>query len=228
MPGAFASLLDSGKGCSLCGIAGRQALGMAGRYIVNPLAPRPTHFPGRGQDRDLAVHERRPEPGRHLGLQARAGQARRQGAAGFDKNTGFFTAQVGPLMKSPFKFAQHGESGTWVSEIFPNMAEHVDDMAFIHSCFTETNNHSPALFEINTGFSRMGFPCVGLVGDLRPGNREPEPAGVRRDVRHARPRLAQGPRPELGRRASCRASTRGRRSTPKGARSTTSTAAAQG
>ena len=41
------------------------------------------------------------------------------------------------------------------------MAKHVDDMAFIHSCCTETNNHSPALFEINTGMSRMGFPCVG-------------------------------------------------------------------
>ena len=41
---------------------------------------------------------------------------------GFDKNTGFFTAQVGPVMKSPFKFAQHGESGAWVSEIFPGMA----------------------------------------------------------------------------------------------------------
>ncbi len=64
-------------------------------------------------------------------------------------------------MKSPFKFQQHGQSGAWVSEIFPKMAEHVDDMAFIHSCFTETNNHSPALFEINTGMSRMGFPCVG-------------------------------------------------------------------
>jgi hypothetical protein len=37
----------------------------------------------------------------------------------------------------------------------------VDDLAFIHSCFTETNNHSPALFQINTGMSRMGFPCVG-------------------------------------------------------------------
>ena len=64
-------------------------------------------------------------------------------------------------MKSPFKFAQHGQSGGWVSEIFPNMAEHVDDMAFMHGCFTETNNHSPALFQVNTGFSRMGFPSVG-------------------------------------------------------------------
>jgi hypothetical protein len=80
---------------------------------------------------------------------------------GFDNNTGFFANSVGPLMKSPFAFAQHGQSGTWASEIFPGLAKHVDDMAFIHSCFTETNNHSPALFEINTGFSRMGFPCVG-------------------------------------------------------------------
>jgi hypothetical protein len=80
---------------------------------------------------------------------------------GFDKNTGFFTGNVGPLMKSPFAFAQHGESGSWVSEIFPNLAQHVDDMAFLHSCFTDSNNHSPALFMMNTGTPRMGFPCVG-------------------------------------------------------------------
>lgn len=80
---------------------------------------------------------------------------------GFDQNTGFFRDQVGPVMKSPFRFEQRGQSGAWVSEIFPHLANHVDDMAFIHSCFTETNNHSPALFQINTGFSRMGFPCVG-------------------------------------------------------------------
>ena len=80
---------------------------------------------------------------------------------GFDKNTGFFVNEVGGLMKSPFAFKQHGASGTWASEIFPHTVQHVDDMAFIHSCFTETNNHSPALFQINTGMSRMGFPCVG-------------------------------------------------------------------
>ena len=54
---------------------------------------------------------------------------------------------VGGLMKSPFRFRQRGECGKSVSEIFPNLGEHVDDMAFIHSCFTEPNNHSPALFE---------------------------------------------------------------------------------
>src|SRR5262249_37627614 len=36
-----------------------------------------------------------------------------------------------------------------------------DELAFLHSCWTETNNHSPALFQINTGMSRQGFPCVG-------------------------------------------------------------------
>jgi hypothetical protein len=64
-------------------------------------------------------------------------------------------------MKSPFTWRRHGQSGTWVPEIFPRLARHVDDIAFVHSCHTETNNHSPALFQINTGMSRMGFPCVG-------------------------------------------------------------------
>src|SRR6185436_2971467 len=40
----------------------------------------------------------------------------------------------GPLMQSPFAFKQFGKSGTWVSEIFPNIARMVDDLAFIHSC----------------------------------------------------------------------------------------------
>ena len=80
---------------------------------------------------------------------------------GFDKFTGFFANAVGPLMKSPFKFAKHGECGKPVSEIFPNMAKHVDKMAFVHSGYAKSNNHSPALFMMNTGFTQMGFPCVG-------------------------------------------------------------------
>jgi hypothetical protein len=128
---------------------------------INPMAPRQSHFPSKaknviwlfmnGGPSQVDTWDYKPE------LAKRDGQE----LAGFDKNTGFFTDQVGPLMKSPFNFSQHGQSGTWVSEIFPKMAEHVDQMAFIHSCFTKTNNHSPALFEINTGMSRMGFPCMG-------------------------------------------------------------------
>jgi len=80
--------------------------------------------------------------------------------AGADTKTGFFQTS-GKLLKSPFAFKQYGQSGTWGSEIFPNLVDHVDEMAFVHSCYTDSNNHSPALFQINSGMNRMGFPCVG-------------------------------------------------------------------
>ena len=80
---------------------------------------------------------------------------------GFDKFTGFFSGSVGGLMKSPFEFKRHGECGKPVSSLFPNLAQHVDKMAFVHSGHTESNNHSPALFMMNCGLPRMGYPCVG-------------------------------------------------------------------
>lgn len=80
---------------------------------------------------------------------------------GFDNKTGFFQDAVGPLMKSPFAWKRHGASGSWVSDLFPHLSQHVDKMAFIHSCWTQSNNHSPALFMMNTGVTRMGNPCVG-------------------------------------------------------------------
>ncbi len=80
---------------------------------------------------------------------------------GFDPTTGFFEGAVGPLMKSPFEFKQHGESGAWVSSLFPHLSKHVDKMAFVKSFHTKSNNHSPALFMANTGVTRMGHPCVG-------------------------------------------------------------------
>jgi hypothetical protein len=81
--------------------------------------------------------------------------------AGFDNKTGFFQDAVGPLMKSPFSWRQCGQSGTWANDLFPHLSRHVDKMAFIHSCWTQSNNHSPALFMMNTGVTRMGNPCVG-------------------------------------------------------------------
>jgi hypothetical protein len=80
---------------------------------------------------------------------------------GFDATTAFFHEEVGPLMASPFDFKQYGQSGMWVSSLFPHLAQHVDKMAFIKSFQTNSNNHSPALFMANTGDTRMGRPCVG-------------------------------------------------------------------
>jgi hypothetical protein len=67
----------------------------------------------------------------------------------------------GPLMKSPFSFKQYGQSGAWVSEIFPNIATHVDELAFIHSCKGLSNDHVISHYEWQTGSIQMGFPSVG-------------------------------------------------------------------
>lgn len=72
-----------------------------------------------------------------------------------------FNGKPGPLMKSPFRFNRHGESGAWVCEHYANVAKHVDDFAFIRSCFSESNDHVPALYQINTGIPRPGFPSAG-------------------------------------------------------------------
>jgi len=67
----------------------------------------------------------------------------------------------GPIMKSPFKFKKYGESGVTVSEVFPQVAKHVDDMTFIKACGSEAQNHAPACYMVNSGMIRVGAPCVG-------------------------------------------------------------------
>ncbi|MEY5026827.1 MAG: hypothetical protein RLZZ244_2355 [Verrucomicrobiota bacterium] len=128
---------------------------------LNPLAPKTPPLKARaksviwifanGGPSHVDTFDYKPE------LQKRDGQT----LDGFDPKTGFFPGAAGPLMKSPFEWAQHGQSGTWVSDLFPHVSKHVDKMSFIHSCWTGSNNHSPALFMMNTGITRMGAPCVG-------------------------------------------------------------------
>ncbi len=66
-----------------------------------------------------------------------------------------------PVAPSKFKFAQHGQSGMWLSELLPNTAKCVDDMAFIRSMHTEAINHEPAITEMQTGSQIGGRPCMG-------------------------------------------------------------------
>jgi hypothetical protein len=72
-----------------------------------------------------------------------------------------FFGQPGNLMQSPFRFAQHGETGRWVSDLLPHTAKKVDDLAFIHSMVAKSSNHTPAAFQMNSGFVLNGFPSVG-------------------------------------------------------------------
>ena len=136
-------------------------LDRAGAASLNPLAPKSPPLRARaksviwiftnGGPSQVDTWDYKPE------LAKRDGQP----LEGFDTKTGFFPGSVGPLMKSPFEWQQHGKSGTWTSGLFPHLSQHVDKMTFIHSCWTKSNNHSPALFMMNTGETRMGYPCVG-------------------------------------------------------------------
>src|SRR5687767_8928198 len=159
-------LRRAGGGAGLLALAGLfQEAGLllpsAHGAAVNPLASRPSHFPAKARSVIWLFMNGGPSQVDTWDYKPELDQRDGKDLEGFDKNTGFFTEQVGPVMKSPFKFQQHGECGAWVSEIFPKMAEHVDKMAFLYSCWTDSNNHSPALFKINTGMTRMGFPCLG-------------------------------------------------------------------
>jgi hypothetical protein len=67
----------------------------------------------------------------------------------------------GALMGSPWKFAKHGQCGMDVSELFPHVAKHVDEIAFIRSMYALSNDHAPALFQMNTGSILPGHPSMG-------------------------------------------------------------------
>jgi hypothetical protein len=79
---------------------------------------------------------------------------------GKGENLGFF-GQPGKVMKSPYPFRQHGRSGAWVSSLLPYLANCVDELCFVHSMFARTNNHTPATFQMNSGFTMNGFPSMG-------------------------------------------------------------------
>src|SRR5947209_2596743 len=66
-----------------------------------------------------------------------------------------------PCVAPMFKFAQHGKRGAWVSELLPNIASVVDDIAIVKSLHTEAINHDPAITCIQTGHQLPGRPSLG-------------------------------------------------------------------
>lgn len=79
---------------------------------------------------------------------------------GKGENLGFF-GQPGKVMRSPYEFRQHGRCGAWVSSLLPHLAECVDELCFVHSMFAKSNNHTPATFQMNSGYTLNGFPSMG-------------------------------------------------------------------
>ena len=78
------------------------------------------------------------------------------------RNSGMVEGQSSyPLVKSIFNFKQYGQSGAWVSELFPYTAEIVDELCIIKSMKTDAINHEPAVMFVQTGSQLTGKPSIG-------------------------------------------------------------------
>ena len=87
--------------------------------------------------------------------------ARHHGQSPSIKNIDPFFGKIGRIRKNDWAFRQHGQSGLWVSELFPHLASVADELTVIRSMYADTGNHTPALFLHNSGFPVNGFPSLG-------------------------------------------------------------------
>jgi hypothetical protein len=78
-----------------------------------------------------------------------------------DKVGGVFNSSHDRIMVPAAKFSQHGQSGLWISDLFPNTAAHADDMCIVRSMTCDSSNHAPATYQMNTGEILGGKPSMG-------------------------------------------------------------------
>lgn len=78
-----------------------------------------------------------------------------------DRVGGVFNHCKDELMAGPWKWARHGESGGWVSELLPHTARQIDQLCQVRSMFSESSNHAPATYLMNTGAILGGKPSLG-------------------------------------------------------------------
>src|SRR6266487_1628272 len=118
---------------------------------TNPLAPRKPHFPAKAKH---VVHVFAQGAPSHVDT-----WDYKPALAQYDGKT--IPGYDGVAMASPFKFARHGQSGIEVSEVFPKLAELVDDLAVIRSMYTDIPAHEVATVFMNTGSTRLARPSIG-------------------------------------------------------------------
>src|SRR5688572_11378733 len=154
-------------GVSLAAAALSPSLMTAGAEPQDLLSPKAPMLPAKAKSLILIVtqggmsqmdtFDPKPELERHHGKKLTA-----EILPGISEVKTFFGGKdSSPLMRSPYQFGKHGESGMDVSELFPEIAGVVDEMCFIRSLTCDSNSHTPALFQMNTGTIQQGFPSLG-------------------------------------------------------------------
>ncbi|HJT34923.1 MAG TPA: DUF1501 domain-containing protein [Pirellulales bacterium] len=135
----------------------------ATQATANPLAPRPPHFAARAKSVIWCFLDGGPS---HIDLfDPKPALTRLDGQPLPDSFHRPVTAMgrtaYTPLLASKRSFAQHGSSGAWVSDWYPEIARHVDDLAIIRSCYADGLNHVGSVCQMNTGSILGGRPCLG-------------------------------------------------------------------
>ena len=153
-------------GMALTSLLGEKLFAATPASPVNPLAPRAPHFPAKakrviylfqsGAPSQIDLFD--PKPKLDELRATELPDSIRQG----QRLTGMTATQDRfPIAPSKFRFAQHGRSGAWLSELLPHTARVADDVCFVRSMFTEAINHDPAMTFFQTGSQIAGRPSIG-------------------------------------------------------------------
>jgi len=145
-----------------CGFASLALAGLATEeslHAANPLELRTPHFPARAKRVIFLFMHGGPSQVDTFDYKPRL-QKEDGGNLPFKANPLLDTKSL-RLLGSPWKFRQHGQSGTWVSELFPHVARHADELCFVHSLHTKGVSHGQAVCMLHTGTDSLVRPSVG-------------------------------------------------------------------
>lgn len=144
---------------ALAALAAQTSQGVETAELNGPLAPKAPHFLPRakriiflfmwGGPSHVDLFDPKPL------LNQRAGEVLNGSSVGSSN------PNLGTLLGTPFRFAQHGQSGVWISELFPQLAKQADKLCVIRSMHTEGSAHGEALLRLHTGNSNLVRPSVG-------------------------------------------------------------------
>ena len=153
------ALMKMGSGFGTLGLASLIGNSNAAQDSASPLAPKKPHFEPRakriiqlfmpGGPSQVDTFDYKPMIAKHAGQRPESVNRKTL------RNT-----KMG-LMPSPFGFNQYGQSGKWVSDIFPNVAECVDDICFVHSMHTDIPEHAGGILMTNLGALQPNRPSMG-------------------------------------------------------------------
>lgn len=175
-------------GIALAGLLGRDGLLAAAPRLIDParpFAPRAPHFQAKAKNvvmifcagavSQLETWDYKPELIKHDGKPLAGGPAVT------------FQGPAGELARPQYAFRPRGQTGKWVSDLIPHLAELTDDIAFVHSLTSKSNTHGPAENFLSSGSVLDGFPSVGAWVSFALGSENqdlpafvaiPDPRGV--------------------------------------------------